>query len=57
MVTRMSSCLCYYCSNISWVNFCVFDWQENLWDINFCHHGGMIDTIVGGFTKYASYCG
>ena len=37
--------------------FCVFDWQENLWGINFCGHGSMVGTIVVGFAKYASYCG
>ena len=38
------------------LNFRVFDWKENLWDINFCGYGGMVGTIVG-FAKYASYCG
>ena len=37
--------------------FRVFDWQENLWGINFCRHGGMAGKIVVGFAKYASYCG
>ena len=36
--------------------FCVFDWQEYSWGINFCGHGSMVGTIVG-FAKYASYCG
>ena len=36
--------------------FRVFDWQENLWGINFRGHGGMAGTIVG-FAKHASYCG
>ena len=26
--------------------FRVFDWQENLWGINFCGHDGMVGTIV-----------
>ena len=30
-----------------------FDWQENLWGINFCGHGGMEGTIIVGFAKYA----
>ena len=37
--------------------FRVFDWQLNAWDINFCGHGSMIDTIVVTFAKNASYCG
>ena len=40
-----------------WLNFHVFDWQENLWGINFRGHGGMVGTIVVRFAKYASYCG
>ena len=39
------------------INFCVFEWQENSWGINFCGHGGLVGTIVVGFAKYASYCG
>ena len=30
-----------------------FDWQENLWGINFCGNGGMVGTIIIGFAKYA----
>ena len=37
--------------------FCVFDWQENLWGINFRGHGSMVGTIIVRFAKYASYCG
>ena len=37
--------------------FCAFDWQENLWGINFCGNGGVVGTTVVGFAKYASYCG
>ena len=37
--------------------FRAFDWQENLWDINFRGHGGVVGTIVVRFAKYASYCG
>ena len=36
------------------LNFCVFDWQENSWGINFHGHGGVVGTIV---VEYASYCG
>ena len=36
--------------------FCVFDWQENSWDINFHGHGGVVGIIVR-FAKYASYYG
>ena len=36
--------------------FCVFDWQKNLWGINFRGHGGMVGTIVVRLAKYASYC-
>ena len=39
------------------LNFYVFDWQENLWGINFCGHGGVVRTIIVGFAKYASYWG
>ena len=35
--------------------FHVFDWQENLWGINFHGHGGMVGTIVVRLAKYASY--
>ena len=38
------------------LNFHVFDWKENLWDINFCSHGSVVSTIVR-IAKYASYCG
>ena len=34
--------------------FCVFNWQKNLWGINFCGHGSVVGTIIVGF---ASYCG
>ena len=35
------------------LNFRVFDWQENLWDINFvARHGSIVR-----FAKYTSYCG
>ena len=34
--------------------FHAFDWQENLWSINFRGYGGMVGTIIVGFT---SYCG
>ena len=37
--------------------FCVSDWQENLWGINFCGHGSMVRIIIVGLAKYASYCG
>ena len=37
--------------------FCVFDWQLNAWDINFCGRDSMVGTIVVRFAKYASYCG
>ena len=37
--------------------FCAFDWQENLWGINFCGHGGEVGTIIVETAKYASYCG
>ena len=37
--------------------FRVFDWQENSWGINFRGHGGVVDTFIVGFAKYASYCG
>ena len=49
----------FYCTSIKFreLNFRVFDWQENLWDINFCGHGGVVGTIIVGFAKYASYCG
>ena len=33
--------------------FRIFDWQENLWGINFCGHGSMVGTIVIEFAKYA----
>ena len=39
------------------LNFHVFDWQENLWGINFCGHSGVVGTIVVRFAKYTSYCG
>ena len=39
------------------LNFCVFDWQENSWGINFCGHCNIVGTTVVGFAKYASYCG
>ena len=44
------------CIKFSWAKFCVFDWKENLWGINFRSHGNMVGTIVVGFAKYASYC-
>ena len=38
--------------------FRVFDWQENLWGINFrSHHSVVGIIIIVGFAKYASYCG
>ena len=43
------------------LNFCglifhVFDWQENLWGINFHGNGSsVVGTIIVGFAKYASY--
>ena len=37
--------------------FCVFDWQENSWGINFCGHSSVVCTIIVRFAKYASYCG
>ena len=47
-----------YCTHIKFRGLIfVFDWQENSWGINFHGHGGMVGTIVVGFTKYASYCG
>ena len=48
-----------YCTSIKFrkLIFHVFDWQENLWDINFCGHGGVVGTIIVGFAKHASYCG
>ena len=47
-------CMCIkFCGLI----FRVFDWQENLWGINFCDHGGMVGTIIVRFAKYTSYCG
>ena len=48
---------CRKCIKLRGLNFRVFDWQENSWGINFCGHGSMVDTIVVGFAKYASYCG
>ena len=36
--------------------FCAFDWQENLWGMNFHGHGSLVGTIVVGFAKYSSYC-
>ena len=39
------------------LKFCVFDWKENLWGINFHGHSSVVGTIVVGFAKYASYCG
>ena len=32
--------------------FNVFNWQKKLWDINFRGHGGVVGTIIVGFTKY-----
>ena len=32
--------------------FRVFDWQENLWGINFRGHGGMVGTIVVEHARY-----
>ena len=37
--------------------FHAFDWQENLWGINFHGHCGVVGTIVVRFAKYASYYG
>ena len=37
--------------------FCVFDWQENSWGINFCGHGSVVGTIIVRFAEYASYYG
>ena len=45
------------CIKFCGLHFRVFEWQENLWDINFCDHGSMVGTIIVGFAKYASYCG
>ena len=39
------------------LNFHVFDWQENLWGINFRGHDSVVGTIVVGSAKYARYCG
>ena len=39
------------------LNFHVFDWQENLWGINFRGRGSVVGTIVVGSAKYASYFG
>ena len=33
--------------------FCVFDWQENSWGINFRSNGGMVGTIIVRFAKCA----
>ena len=48
-----------YCKHIKFrgLIFCVVDWQENSWGINFHGHGGMVGTIIVRFAKYASYCG
>ena len=46
-------CVIKFCRLI----FRVFDWQENLWGINFHGNGGVVGTIIVGFAKYASYCG
>ena len=45
------------CIKFCGLNFRVFDWQENSWGINFHGFGGVVDTIVVEFAKYASYCG
>ena len=45
------------CIKFRGLNFCVFDWQENLWGINFRGHGDVVDMIIVRFAKYASYCG
>ena len=37
--------------------FHAFDWQENLWGINFRGYGSVAGTIIVRFAKYASYCG
>ena len=31
--------------------FHVFDWQENLWGINFHGHGDMVGRIIVGFAS------
>ena len=31
-----------------WINFCVFDWQENSWEINFHDHGSVVSTVIVG---------
>ena len=36
--------------------FRVFDWQENSWGINFHGNGGVVSTIIVGFSKYAIVC-
>ena len=48
-----------YCMHIKvcGLTFCIIDWQENLWGINFHGHGGLVGIIIVGFSKYASYCG
>ena len=45
----------YYrkCIKFCGLNFRVFGWQENLWGINFCGHGGVVGKIVVGI----NYCG
>ena len=50
---------CIYHRHIKFcgLNFHVFDWQENLWGINFRGHGSVVGMTVVGFAKYASYCG
>ena len=40
----------HICIKFRGLIFYVFDWQENLWGINFCGH---ISMVVVGFDKYA----
>ena len=47
----------YTRNKFSGLMFCVFDWQENSWDINFHGYGGVVGTVTVGFAQYASYCG
>ena len=36
------------CIKFCGLNFCVFGWQENSWDINFHGHGSVVSTIIVG---------
>ena len=45
------------CINFCGLIFRAFNWQENLWGINFCGHVGVVGIIIVGFAKYASYGG